>query len=62
MMTKRVEAVSHIYHPLSQLRIYSDACPKRCLWKVLNRGNWSKEESSFHIVLEMAAAYFAAKI
>ena len=63
---KSVDSVNDIYHPLPQLKIYSDA--SRNGWgaacgKHSTGGNWSKEESSLHInVLEMAAAFFAVKI
>ena len=56
--------VNDIYHPLPT--IYSDACPNdrgATCGKQSTGGNWTKEESYWHInTLEMAAAFFAIKI
>ena len=63
---KGEDSVNDTYHPLPQLKIYSDACPNglgAACEKHSAGGNWSKEKSSLHInVLKMEAAFFAVKI
>ena len=59
-------ALQSIFNEPPKLTIFSDACPTGWGAACNNEstgGNWTHEESSFHInVLEMAAAFYALKI